>query len=321
MRTSIPSKESIIEHIKVMLTDRAEQKQQIIAEISHTKIQNFDDIIKAIENFIIKNNSAMFSFFSTSRLQKQLSILAEGLKKVKNKHEIEAIESKNYQQYLQHDKRLDEVIKTILEYSPSRRDVETLKLIGKDFEGIVEKLKTFTSEYECAHSETKPKVEKPKMTKNVKIDKLLQPIKESKDAVINSFLQLAQLRFYQFITGGLLNLKAGDIHECYFEGINDTKKKFTPIMFEFNSEREELLNYLFYTIENFKDPSFRDPDEKSNINAAFMFVKLLQEDREHSVDFDWLKEKIMLLTNTPSDAEDLIRTARSKIGLLSSCCF
>lgn len=321
MRISIPSKTSIIKNIDLILTDRIEQKQQIIAAISHTKIQNFDDIIKAIENFIIKNNSTMFSFFSSSRLQKQLSILADGLKKIKNKHEIEVIESKNYHQYLQHDKRLDEIIKTILKYSPSRRDVETLKLIGKDFENVVEKLKTFLSDYECPHTEIKPKAEEPKVTKDIKIDRLLQPLKDSKDEVINAFLQLAQLRFYQFITGGLLNLKAGDIHECYFAGINDAKKSFTPIMFEFNSEREELLNDLFNTIEDSKDASSRCPDAQSKLNATFMFVKLLKEDKEHSVHFDWLRKKIMLLTNTPSDAEDLLRAARSEIGSSNSCCF
>ncbi len=306
------SKESIIKNIDLILTDRIGQKNQIITKISRPEIKTLDDIIGAIENFILENNRTFFWFFSTSRLQRQLSILVDGLKIVKQKQESITAE-KNYQRYLQHDKRLDEIIKTILLYSPSRQDVETLKLIGKYFEKLVKKLKTFIHEDENQHPETEIKERDSERSMNAKLDKLLQPIKESGEEIKNAFLQLMQLRFYQFISGGLLNLNAKDRDECYFEDINDTKKYFHPIIFEFKSEREETLKELFYMPE-FKESVSRSPDDQSKLNATLMFVELLKQGNEKSVHFDWLKEKIVLLTNTDANVEDLMRTAESQIA-------
>ena len=89
------SKESIIKNIDLILTDRIDQKNQIIAEISHPGIKTLDDIIRAIEKFILENNRPFFSFFSTSRLQRQLSILVSGLKLAKRKTKIKGQKLKN----------------------------------------------------------------------------------------------------------------------------------------------------------------------------------------------------------------------------------
>ncbi len=315
------SKESIIKNINLILTDRVDQKHQIIAEIGQPGIKTLDDIITAIEKFILENNRPFFSFFSTSRLQRQLSILVDGLKLAKQKDEIKKAEIKKYEkyeQYLQHDKKLDEIIKTILEYSPSRRDVETLKLIRKDFEKVVKKLKTFFSDYENKHSEIETKEGESK-SKKEKIDKLLQPIKESGDGIISAFLQLTQLRFYQFVSAGLLNVKKEDRHECNFKDISNTEKRFTPSMFEFNSEREEILKNLFYKLDLNKI-GYRGTDKQSMLNATFMFMELIRSGNNESVHFDWLKEKIVLLTNTDANVEDLIRKAESEIVSSSKPC-
>lgn len=315
------SKESIIKNIDLILTDRIDQKNQIIAEISHPGIKTLDDIIRAIEKFILENNRPFFSFFSTSRLQRQLSILVSGLKRAKEKDENKRAEIKkyeNYEQYLQHDKKVDEIIKTILEYSPSRRDVGTLKLIRKDFEKVVKKLKTFFSDYKNQDSEIETK-EGESQVKKEKIDKLLQPIKESGDGIISAFLQLTQLRFYQFVSAGLLNVKKEDRHKFDFKDINNTEKSFTSSMFEFNSEREEILKNLFYKL-NFNEAGYHGTDNQSMLNATFMFMELIRSGDNESVHFDWLKEKIVLLTNTNANVEDLIRNAELKIMSSSKSC-
>ena len=90
------------------------------------------------------------------------------------------------------------------------------------------------------------------------------------------------------------------------------KKVSLSSMFEFNSEREEILKNLFYKL-NLNEAGYHGTDNQSMLNATFMFMELIRSGDNESVHFDWLKEKIVLLTNTDANVEDLIRKAESEI--------
>ena len=289
------SKNSIVNHIALMETDRTVLKQKVINLVSEQK--DLDNIVKVLDS-TIKENSGFFSLFSGSRLRGGLATLSTSLKIYMEGEEKRELELKRVEQYIKDDQQIDMVIRKICMKTASSLDLETLQVIAKAFVKYLEdNSEVKVSFNRLAQLRFSQFIRMGCATLNLNVDEFVSESCDTSNLDLNisktsdseELEKLAQEKLVLKKLAELLN----------------SNRRFTYTEFKFNMPEEEFLSSLCDWFHEYrKGTAQHTSTDRARVCAGYMIAEVLKKYDERSPEFSWLTRKIQSLANIPGSLDN-----------------